>query len=57
MPVDGYGEGGADGGFFQKKRIKGIRYQQVIHKIFHGCNLNAIIKASYSVIVSCVPVS
>ena len=39
MPVDGYGEGGADGGFFQKKRIKCIRYQQVIHKIFHGCNL------------------
>ena len=39
MPVDGHSEGSADGGFFQKKRIKCIRYQQVIHKIFHGCNL------------------
>ena len=39
MPVNGNGESRADGGFFQQERIESIRYQQVVHKIFHGCNL------------------
>ena len=39
MPVDRHGESRTDGGFFQQERIESIRYQQVVHKIFHGCNL------------------
>ena len=39
MPVDRHGESRTDGGFLQQERIDSIRYQQVVHKIFHGCNL------------------
>ena len=39
MPVNGIGESRADGGFLLLERIESIRYQQVVHKIFHGCNL------------------
>ena len=39
MAVDGIGTGSADHRLFQQKRFKGIGYQKMIHKLFHGSNL------------------
>ena len=39
MPVYGKGAGGADNCLLQQKHIKSVGSKQLIHKLFHRCNL------------------